>query len=59
MYGSINSMQFLISSGANVHATDQLGRTPLHYAAAHDHVKAVEILLNANADANAQTTVNI
>ncbi len=52
-------MQFLISSGANVHATDQLGRTPLHYAAAHDHVKAVEILLNANADANAQTTVNI
>lgn len=51
-------MQLLISSGANVNATDQLGRTPLHYAAAHDNVKAVEVLLNSNANPNAQTTVN-
>ncbi|MBN2447343.1 MAG: ankyrin repeat domain-containing protein [Phycisphaerae bacterium] len=43
----------LIESGADVAATDVLGRTPLHIAAMSDKVKLVSMLLEAGADVNA------
>ena len=36
----------------------QSGKTALHAAAEHGHVKVVELLLSTNADVNAETTVS-
>jgi ankyrin repeat protein len=43
----------LIAAGAPVDAGDLLGATPLHKAAAHDHVCAVALLLRAGANVDA------
>ena len=43
-----------LTAGADVHGTDETGRTALHYAAGFGKPAAVETLLNAGADVGAQ-----
>ncbi len=43
--GDIQKVNSLINEGANVNATDQNGKTPLHWAAVKGHKEAVEALL--------------
>ncbi len=42
----------MLAAGADVHATDVKGETPLHHAAAEDSACAVEMLLRAQANPN-------
>ena len=44
----------LLEAGADVHARDEDGRTPLHWAATHSTVGNVEILLDSGADPRAR-----
>ena len=46
----------LISEGANIHATDVEGYTPLHYAAKAGSLDAVALLIRYRADVNALTS---
>jgi len=41
----------LVGTGANIHATDEWGSTPLHYSAVHMEVS--QMLVGAGADVNA------
>lgn len=43
----------LLALGADVNAVENVGMTPLHFAAQSDSVDIVRILLEANADVNA------
>ncbi|EAR83390.2 ankyrin repeat protein (macronuclear) [Tetrahymena thermophila SB210] len=43
--GHLKLAQFLIQKGADVNATDILGKTPLYYACQADHIDIVKILL--------------
>ena len=43
-------LRLLLDSGANRNARDQLGQTPLHFAAAHADTLSLSILLDAGAD---------
>ncbi|MGL9779767.1 MAG: ankyrin repeat domain-containing protein, partial [Wolbachia sp.] len=43
----------LLNKEANVNAKDQIGRTPLHFAAENGHKDVVEFLLSNKADVNA------
>ena len=47
-----------IANGADVHATDQDGKTPLHVAAQYEHAKITKLLLQAGADAEARDKDN-
>ncbi len=51
--GEIDKVKSLISDGADVNATDQSGKTPLHWAALSGKEKVVEFLLSKKADVNA------
>ena len=42
----------LIKGGAEINATNAIGRTALHYAVARDNLPALELLLDNNADVN-------
>ena len=44
-------MEFLLGNGASVDALDNLGRTPLHRASLQNNTKAIQLLLQYNADA--------
>jgi ankyrin repeat protein len=44
----------LIDAGANVRATDNKGRTPLHFAARNNNTDVAFFLLNAGADVNSR-----
>eukprot|EP01132_Coremiostelium_polycephalum_P000568 gene568-713_t len=50
LIGDITLVQQLITLGANVHATDLLGRTPFHAAVKKNDLWLVEILRAAGAD---------
>ncbi len=53
--GSATWVEYLLRSGANPDARDQLGATPLHVALANHHVEAATLLLDAGADASLRT----
>ena len=44
--------QYLLSNGAEIDDVDYGGSTPLHYAAEHCHLEAVELILNGGCDVN-------
>ncbi|EAY18954.1 hypothetical protein TVAG_146980 [Trichomonas vaginalis G3] len=50
MYGSIETIQFLISKGANVNAIDGNGKTPIHNAAERGDAEIVKFLISSRAD---------
>jgi len=52
--GSIEELEALIAGGANVNAAGELGNRPLHEAVGQGHRRAIEILLNAGATADAK-----
>jgi len=46
----LDILSFLIQQGCDINQADDSGMTPLHAAAINNNVKAVEILLSANAE---------
>jgi len=50
--GRYDVVEFLIESGANLNARNDLNYTALHHAAFHGHKSIVELLLKNGADAN-------
>lgn len=52
--GIAEKIHNLIEAGANSHATDKDGWTPLHYAAERDDTECIAVLLAAGADMNAK-----
>lgn len=52
------ALEGLLEHGANPNLTDELGQTPLHYAARFSTVSSVEALLANGADANLRDKAN-
>ena len=50
--GKINTMEMLISLGADLDATSDSNATPLHQAVLHNRPEAVKLLIRNNADLN-------
>jgi ankyrin repeat protein len=51
--GDLARLQELVARGYPVNAFDDLGKTPLHYAAKNEHDDAVLFLIRSGADVNA------
>lgn len=54
LYGRINTVEFLIDSGADIDAVDKNGNTALHLAVIRDQVDTLKTLLESKADPNLQ-----
>ena len=52
--GDIESIKQHLAAGADVNATDEVGRTPLHYASANGHKEVAELLISKGVDLNAK-----
>ena len=52
--GKVNTMEVLISLGADVDALSDSDATPLHQAVLHNRLEAVKLLIRGNADLNSQ-----
>ncbi|XP_012470061.2 acyl-CoA-binding domain-containing protein 1 [Gossypium raimondii] len=52
--GELDNLLKCIESGVSVHLQDNKGRTPMHWAVDHGHLKIDEALLSRNADVNAK-----
>ena len=52
--GKVNTMETLISLGANMDALSDSDATPLHQAVLQHHPEAVKLLIRSNADLNSQ-----
>ena len=52
--GKANTMEVLISLGADVDALSDSDSTPLHQAVLHNRLEAVKLLIRGNADLNSQ-----
>lgn len=52
--GHVRLLENLLKRGANVNHLDNLGRTPLHVAAANNRLKAVAALIGGGAAVNAR-----
>jgi ankyrin repeat protein len=48
----VEVIRVLISEGVDIHAIDQFGETPLHYAAGHRNTYVAEVLISNGADVN-------
>ncbi len=55
-HGHNEVVEFLISSGAEIHALDNIGCTPLHRAALRGHVNITRLLIEAGAEINKKST---
>lgn len=53
MSGYLGIIQLLVEQGADVHARDNHGWSPLHRAVLWDHIQVVQFLINKGADVNA------
>ncbi|XP_049616795.1 myotrophin [Syngnathus scovelli] len=51
-FGQTSIVEFLLSKGADVNATDKHGLTPLIYACLEGHAACVKVLLEKGADKN-------
>eukprot|EP00295_Goniomonas_pacifica_P007288 CAMPEP_0175834266 /NCGR_PEP_ID=MMETSP0107_2-20121207/15968_1 /TAXON_ID=195067 ORGANISM="Goniomonas pacifica, Strain CCMP1869" /NCGR_SAMPLE_ID=MMETSP0107_2 /ASSEMBLY_ACC=CAM_ASM_000203 /LENGTH=331 /DNA_ID=CAMNT_0017147483 /DNA_START=620 /DNA_END=1615 /DNA_ORIENTATION=+ len=51
--GNVDEIRRLLAAGANVNATDEDGKTPLHWSSTHGHVEVSQILLGAGANVHA------
>jgi ankyrin repeat protein len=51
--GDLESVQQAIARGQRLSGFDEIGKTPLHYAAAGGHIEIVKALLAAGANVNA------
>jgi len=49
----LKSLEYLITQGANINTKDNIGRTPLHYAAARSDISVVKFLVSKGAKVNA------
>jgi ankyrin repeat protein len=52
--GDVDRMKTLIAAGSDVNAFDELGFTPLHYAAKCESLEAITFLLSVGANVDAQ-----
>jgi len=52
--GKVNTMEVLISLGADVEAVSDSNATPLHQAVLRNRLEAVKLLIRSNADLNSQ-----
>jgi len=57
--GDPNEIKDLLDAGADIKATDVLGRTSLHIAAFYGHLKVTEVLIASGADVNAKDHVGM
>ena len=46
--GFLNTIQYLHDQGVNVHTSDRIKRTSLHWAAKYNNYQVVELLFNLN-----------
>jgi len=51
--GDLDKVLRLLFSGEPLNSFDELGKTPLHYAAEHEHYHVVEVLIRSGANVNA------
>ena len=51
--GDVQKVIELLSAGYLPDKFDELGKTPLHYAAENENIELIHVLLNAGADVNA------
>ena len=51
--GDMLKVKELIEAGYPVNQFDEIGKTPLHYAAINEHMEVIRLLLDEGADVNA------
>jgi ankyrin repeat protein len=51
--GGVERLRELLKEGADKDATDEEGRTPLHFASGYGEIECVKALLDAEANVNA------
>lgn len=49
-YGDLEATEDFLAVGKDINMQDDEGRTPLHYAAAHDHTRIAQVLVDGKAD---------
>ena len=57
-YGRTRMLDFLLTRGAQIEATDKYGNTPLHLAARNGHTSTVRLLLEKGAPIEARNFEN-
>jgi ankyrin repeat protein len=57
-YGDMEAVEDFLAVGKDVNMQDAEGRTPLHYAAAHDNTRIAQALVDAGADLEVTDTKN-
>ncbi|EAX96438.1 ankyrin repeat protein, putative [Trichomonas vaginalis G3] len=50
-------VEYLISNGLDINAKDEVGQTPLHFAADHNCKEITEIFISNGADINSKTQI--
>jgi len=58
-FGDVETLYLLVLSGLDVNSFDDIGYTPLHYAAEGGHHAAAKLLLQQGADVNAKEAETI